>query len=224
MASTTRRRGRPAGSRGPELLDVAREVFLELGFAGATMGEVAARAHVSKASLYGEHTSKDALFAAVVLDWAARGRGSMRPALDALLRAPELRAGLIELAGTIQAATLDPAVLRMRRLVAAESERFPDVAAAYVTDSWEGNIEAFGGAIAELAARGDLAVADASLAAHQFTWLSIGGPLNAQTLGGPDVRANPAELARSAAAAVDTFLARFAPAGRLRGIGSPSAG
>lgn len=209
MGTMTRRRGRPAGRQGQELLTVAREVFLELGFSGATMADIAARARISKASLYREHPSKDALFAAVVLDWAARGRGAMRPALDALLGAADLRAGLLELVTTVQAATLDPAVLRMRRLVAAESDRFPEVATAYVADSWDSNIAALAATLAQLHARGDLHVRNVSQAAHQLTWLAIGGPLNAQTLRGADTPIEPAELATAASGAVDTFLARF---------------
>ena len=95
--TTPRRRGRPAGLQGAELLAVARGTLVELGLGGTTMSEVATRAGISKASLYREHDSKDALFAAVVLDWTAQGRDSMRPALDAILAASDVTAGLTEL-------------------------------------------------------------------------------------------------------------------------------
>ena len=123
--TTSRRPGRPAGRQGADLLDTARTVFLEHGFAGTTMHDVASRAGISKASLYREHDSKDELFAAVVTDWAAHGRGAMRPVVERLLTAQDLHAALVELAGTIQAAVLAADVVQMRRLVTAESERFP---------------------------------------------------------------------------------------------------
>jgi len=214
MSSTqTRRRGRPGGSQGSELLAVARTTFLELGFAGTTMDTVAARARISKASLYREHASKDALFEAVVLDWAAQGRDAMRPHLQRLLAAADLRDGLLTLATTIQAAVLDPDVLRMRRLVAAEAARFPDVADRYIESSWNRNISALGDALAELHTRGSLHVDDPQLAAHQLTWLSVGGPLNQQTLRGQDDAPERAQLDAIAAAAADTFLARYASGG-----------
>ena len=196
--------GRPAGLRGADLLGVAREVFLDRGFAGTTMQEVAARAGVSKASLYQEHPSKDALFAAVVTDWARRGRGAMRPALDALLGAGSVRTGLVDFLQTLQAAVLDDGPLRMRRLVAAESDRFPDVAAQYVAASWDANMTALAETLLLLHDRGAIAIPDPQVAAEQLTWMAVGGPLNAQTLGAPGVPSNRLRVLADAAA--DAFL------------------
>ncbi len=209
MADRRRGPGRPPGPRGEDLLSIAREVFLELGFAGATMQEVAGRAGVSKASLYREHPSKDQLFAAVVTDWAARGRGAMRPALDALLAAGSVRDGLAVLARTMQAAVLDDAPLRMRRLVAAESARFPDVAAQYVAASWDSNIDDLAATLATLAARGELDLPNPRIAAEHLTWMVLGGPLNAQTLGAPAPSAH--HLEALADVAVETVLRTYGP-------------
>ena len=207
--TTPRRRGRPAGLQGAELLAVARGTLFELGLGGTTMSEVATRAGISKASLYREHDSKDALFAAVVLDWTAQGRDSMRPALDAILAASDVTAGLTELARVIQAGVFDDDVIRMRRLVAAEADRFPDVAAQYVADSWDRNIVALADTLAELDRRGSLTIGEPSTAAEQFTWLAVAGPLNQQTRGAD--RMPPDRLERTAQEAVMTFLHRYGP-------------
>lgn len=65
-----RRRGRPKvvpdERRRDHVVETGRLVFLERGFASATMGEVAARARVSKQTLYRFFPNKPALFAAVV--------------------------------------------------------------------------------------------------------------------------------------------------------------
>ncbi|WP_322921218.1 TetR/AcrR family transcriptional regulator [Nocardioides renjunii] len=211
MEASTRRRGRPSGSQGDDLLSVARAVMLERGLDGATVSEVAARARISKSSLYREHASKDELYSAVVRDWAARGRGAMRPALDALLAADDVRAGLLALARTVQAGVLAPDVVRMRRLVAAESLRFPEVAAGYVADSWDANIADLAEALRELDRRGALSIDDPATAAHQITWLAVGEHLNARTLQAGATEVDPADLAAVAVSAVDTFLARYAP-------------
>ncbi len=189
------------------MLAVAREVFLELGFGGATMQEVATRARISKTSIYRDHASKDELFSAVVTDWAAHGRGAMRPYLDRLLAADDLHRAFVELATILQAAVLAPDVIRMRRLVAAESNRFPETAAAYLADSWTSNINALADTIADLAASRNLRVADPWLAAHQFTWTAVGAPLNAQTVGGSSATTPPNDLSRFAAAAADVLIA-----------------
>ncbi|WP_309238699.1 TetR/AcrR family transcriptional regulator [Actinoplanes aureus] len=209
--SPARRRGRPSGSRGAELLGVARELFLEHGFAATTMDTVAAAARISKASLYAQHPSKDALYAAVVVDWASRGRDAMRPHLDALLAAEDLPAALGRFGRTLQAAVLSPGVLRMRRLVAAEADRHPEVTARYVAESWDRNIAALAAALAELADRGSLRVDDPAVAAQQFTWLLLGAALNDYTLRGDATP--PHDLTATADAATATFLARYGPRG-----------
>lgn len=50
------------------ILDAALEAFAELGFAGATMSDIAARAGLGAASLYRYYASKEGLFDAVVPD------------------------------------------------------------------------------------------------------------------------------------------------------------
>jgi TetR/AcrR family transcriptional repressor of mexJK operon len=202
-ATSRRRPGRPAGRQGADLLAVAREAFLELGFAGTTMQEVAARAGISKASLYKEHESKDELFAAVVIDWAARGRGAMRPLVERLLDVDDIHAALVELASTVQAAVLAPDVIRMRRLVSAESDRFPDIANAYLAASWDSNIAVLADVLAELNARGTLNATDPLMAAHQFTWTAVGAALNAHTIAGDAASSPPRKLRRFANAAAD---------------------
>jgi TetR/AcrR family transcriptional repressor of mexJK operon len=165
-----------------DLLAVAREVFLENGYAATTMDEIAARAHISKASLYREHPSKAALFSAVVTDWAAAGRDAMRPALAQLVAGTDISADLIDLATTIRAGVLSPQVLGMRRLVTSEAARHPAIAALYLSESWERNIDALADAFRVLNGQRRLRIVDARLAADQFTWLTIGAPLNAQLL------------------------------------------
>ena len=169
------------------------------------MQEVATRAGISKASLYREHDSKDALFAAVVEDWATHGRDAMRPHLDQLLAARDLRAALVEFATILQSAVLDPDVSRMRRLVAAEADRCPETAATYLAESWTRNITALADTISELARRGTVHAPDPWVAAHQFTWTAVGAALNAQTITGRAATTSRNELHRLAVAATNAL-------------------
>ena len=210
MAETTTRRGRPGGSSGPDLLAVARDVFLTQGYAGTTMDAVAAGARISKQTLYRQYPSKDVLFAAVVRDWVDRGSDAMRPHTRALLEDPDVARGLLRLATVLQAGVLSPPVLQMRTLVAAEAERFPEVAADYVSRSWDRNQRLLAGALAELAARGRLEVERADVAAEQFTWLVLAAPLNRLTLQAGAQPCAQRDLETVATEAVTTFLSRYA--------------
>ncbi len=208
-SSDSRRAGRPRGQQGRDLLATARETFLRQGFDGTTMHDIAARAGVSKTSLYREYPSKDALFVAVVTDWAHQGRGAMRPHLEALLSRRDLARALEDFAALLLEAVLSPQVMRMRRLVAAESERFPETARQYYDASWRANIDALADTLATLGTRGDLAVDEPGTAAEQLVWLTVGGPLNRQTLCGGHLDADEAELTDQVRYAVNTFLARY---------------
>lgn len=215
MTEAAPRRGRPGGSTGSDLLAIARQVFLASGFAGTTMDAVAAQARISKQTLYRQYPSKDALFSGVVRDWVDRGHDAMRPHTSALRNATDAREGLLRLAGVLHAGVLGAPVLQMRTLVAAEAERFPDVAADYVARSWDRNQRLLAEALAHLAAEGRLAIEDADVAAEQFTWLVLGAPLNHLTLHPGAQPYDDHALETIAREAVATFLSRFGlPAAR----------
>ncbi|NEW44200.1 TetR/AcrR family transcriptional regulator [Nocardia cyriacigeorgica] len=203
MSTSGGRRGRPPGKSGEELLTVAREVYLERGFAGSTMDEIASRAGISKTSLYREHPSKAELFARVVEHWATAGRHVMRPALARLEAAEDVREELLAWARTLLAGILSPAVVEMRRLVTAEAARLPEVGAAYLHKSWITNIGDLATTLQTLDARGMLRIPDPGAAAEQLTWLVVGAPLNARML---DAAATPTDTVDSA---IDLFLAAY---------------
>ncbi|MGF6823489.1 TetR/AcrR family transcriptional repressor of mexJK operon [Microbacterium sp. ZKA21] len=203
MMSDLRTRGRPTGLTGASLLAVARDVLLENGYAGTSMEEIAKRARISKASLYREHGSKRALYAAVVEHWTAAGRDAMRPALDDLRGSRDVRSGLVRLAETMRTGILSPPVMAMRMLVTAEAATQPEVAAAYLEQSWHRNIRNLAAALDDLTVAGRLRIDDPVEAAEQFTWLVIGAPMNARMLGGEGADAP------SITGAVDLFLARY---------------
>lgn len=200
--------GRPPGQQGQELLDTARGAFLEHGFEGTTMDMVASRAGVSKSSLYREHRSKDALYQAVVSDWTNRGRDAMRPALQQLVAVGDVERGLSDFCSLLLEAVLSSSVALMRRLVSSQADRFPDVAQHYWTSSWDANIEALADVLSELDAAGRLDVDDPRTAAEQLVWLTVGGPLNAQTLTGNHAMGADGRGSLANAAA-RTFLARY---------------
>lgn len=184
---------------------MARDVFLENGFSGATMDQVATRARISKASLYREHPSKRALYAAVVSNWAEAGRDAMRPALERLVAGQDTASDLIQLGQTIRGGVLNPTVLSMRRLVTSEARAHPEVARGYLAESWDRNISDLSRAFAELNDQRRLTIDEPRRAADEFTWLVVGAPLNEALLTGVVPKSPP-----SVESAVQLFLSKYA--------------
>src|SRR6201985_1209529 len=65
-ASSLRLVGETDSAKRRQIIDGAREVFMDLGFDGASMGEIARAAGVSKGTLYVYFADKSGLFEAIV--------------------------------------------------------------------------------------------------------------------------------------------------------------
>lgn len=107
------------------ILEVAKDIFFQEGYAAASMSAIAARVGGSKGTLYNYFRSKEELFAAVMNDVCGR------QANDLLDHMPELgddpHAALTEIGVGLCTLILSPDVMAISRLVVAESERFPEL-------------------------------------------------------------------------------------------------
>src|SRR5512141_1441343 len=65
-SNTIHRFGEEDSSKRRQIIDGARKVFMDLGFDGASMGEIARSAGVSKGTLYVYFADKNRLFEAIV--------------------------------------------------------------------------------------------------------------------------------------------------------------
>src|SRR5690242_17692239 len=117
-------------ARPSELLEAALDVFTEKGFAGARMEDIAARAAVSKGTIYLYYPSKEAVFEALV-------RSAILPNLEraeALAAAPGRAAASAMLRQLLaQFATLieDRRLRQFPRLIIGEAGNFPEMARFY---------------------------------------------------------------------------------------------
>src|ERR1700745_1395709 len=76
-STTLRIVGEEDTSKRRQILEGARKVFLELGFDGASMGEIARAAGVSKGTLYVYFADKSRLFEAIVEEeMSEHGKGA----------------------------------------------------------------------------------------------------------------------------------------------------
>jgi TetR/AcrR family transcriptional regulator, mexJK operon transcriptional repressor len=213
MSSAPRRpdEGRSARKR-RAIIEAATEVFLDHGYRGASMDAIAARAQVSKQTVYKHFSDKESLFSAIVrsaVDAAAD------PVFDEVRRLPDtgdVEADLRHLARQLVARVMAPAILRLRRLVIGEAARFPELGHAFHEQGPARTIEALAAAFERLASRGALELDDPALAAAHFNWLVLATPLNRAMLLGEDEPPPAAALRRYADDGVRAFLRAYGAA------------
>jgi AcrR family transcriptional regulator len=125
MTATAPRRRRPRGAiRRAQILDAATAVFLEHGYAGATIDLVVARAGASKATIYGFFGGKEGLLSAIVAERAARILAGFP---DAETGSVDVRTALADIARQYMDVVMSPDAIGLYRLILAEGPRFPDL-------------------------------------------------------------------------------------------------
>jgi AcrR family transcriptional regulator len=107
------------------ILDVARAIFLQEGYAAASMSNIAARLGGSKGTLYNYFRSKEELFAAFMTDMCA---GVAQALFDNLPDFDgELRPALIKAGEAFVGLILSDPLAAIQRLVIGEAGRFPEL-------------------------------------------------------------------------------------------------
>ena len=105
-----------------ELLDVAAEVFLAEGFAGASTNEIARRANSSKETFYSRFPNKESLFTAVI---ERRMKSVLEEVTTLLPREAPMEDTLREFGSRFLRTVLSEKQIRLIRLISMESSRFP---------------------------------------------------------------------------------------------------
>jgi TetR/AcrR family transcriptional repressor of mexJK operon len=196
------------------LLLAATEIFLDKGYDGTSMDDVAAKAAVSKPTVYKYFSDKERLFAAVVLATTSDMNGLVHLVSETVSGQPSVDSGLLLLARRFLTALMQPRVLRLRRLVMANADRFPDVGRSWYEQGFERALATLAMSFQKLADRKLLHVDDPLLAANHFVGLLLWIPINKAMFTG-DHRSSPDELEHFAVAAVRAFLAGYGPTNRL---------
>lgn len=174
-ATPPRRGGRPsrdaAARLGEHILDVASELFLAEGYGATSIEAVAQRARISKRTFYHRFPDKAALFGAVVHRIIQQLRP---PAGTPLYEGDSLEDVLRRLARLMLRAALAPMALALSRLMMAEAQRFPELAAIAAREGSRAEAVAQIAALLEREARaGGLAIDRPEFAAAQFLQMVI---------------------------------------------------
>jgi TetR/AcrR family transcriptional regulator, mexJK operon transcriptional repressor len=149
-------------------------LFLAEGYGATSIEAVAQRARISKRTFYHRFPDKAALFGAVV----HRVISGLRPPAGApLYEGGSLEEVLRRLARLMLRAVLTPVALSLNRLMVAEAQRFPELAAIVAREG--GRAELVGqiaGMLEREARAGGLAIDRPTFAAEQFLQLVVSLP------------------------------------------------
>jgi AcrR family transcriptional regulator len=151
-------------SKRRQILDGARKVFMDLGFDGASMNEIARSAGVSKGTLYVYFADKSRLFEAIVEDEALEKSKvvyNLDPQRDAETTLREFGQAYI---GSI----CRPGGGSSIRTVMAIAERMPDVGRQFYENVLAKTINRLADYLQAHVGPEDLAIDDCELAAAQF--------------------------------------------------------
>jgi AcrR family transcriptional regulator len=194
-------------ARREAILDVAREVFLEEGYANASMSTIAARVGGSKGTLYNYFKSKEQLFAAYVVRHCAWQRDAM---FEISAEMDDIRAALIKVGRTYLSIVLSDFSLSNFRVIVAEAQRTPEIGHAFYETGPKSGAELLGAILKKAADKGQLKLDDPIHAAHQFIGLCQNRLMKARLC---NFMAEPTseEIDREVFPAVEVFLAAYGP-------------
>jgi TetR/AcrR family transcriptional repressor of mexJK operon len=165
----TTRRGRPTHDEAKQLdqrvREAAVEIFLESGYAGASMDGIARAAGITRKSLYARYPDKHAVFVDVI-PWALariESDGSVTA-----VESDDLESDLIAFGRKAIRHATSPDDVRLKRIAMNEAAQFPEFAVAADSMMWAARQRACTELLRSHEAKGNIKVDDAELAAEHF--------------------------------------------------------
>ena len=151
------------------IVDAATITFLHKGYLGTSMDEIAALAGVSKQTVYKHFADKERLFSEVVVSTVNEASDPVHAEVLQLRDSGDLEADLRDLARRQLTLVLQPKLMQLRRLVIAESPRFPELGRTFYEQGPGRTITALAATFERLAARGLLASTTPTSRRHSST-------------------------------------------------------
>lgn len=189
-------------------LAAAEAQFLATGFESVTMDSIARESGVSKQTLYSYFGSKQELFQTLVTEKTRITSRSARPSVPRITDAATARDQLRDLLVAQLSAVMAPEVLALRRLVIAETARFPELARALYDNGPRAAIASLATVVEDLHGLGVVRVDRPDEAASQLNWLVMGDPINRAMLL-DDAIPTPEQIRTHVEAALGVFLRAY---------------
>jgi len=188
------------------ILDAATRAFLQHGYLATNMEQIARDAGVSKQTLYTHCANKEALFLDIIADLTARATALAQQSLPDVSRATNPQAYLEQYARRELETLLVPEVIRLRRLVIGEADRFPEVAQAFYESGPIVGFQALARMLDSFVDRDLLTIADTRRAAEDLNWLILAHHLHRAMFLGEGSVPSKAEIRAHARRVVRFFL------------------
>lgn len=200
----TGRDGEIGSPKRAAIIAAATDLFTHLGYGAVSMDAIAAKAGVSKRTVYSHFSGKDVLFAAVMTRHCGTVSG------DAWDLDPEVepRRMLTDRGRRFLSLVTSPEAVALLRTVTAEAERFPELGRAFFETGpkcWTGSFEDYLRAQDE---KGRLRVPNPALAA-KFLVSVLKDPLHLRCMLGVQGKVSEAEIATHVDSVVDAFLEHY---------------
>jgi AcrR family transcriptional regulator len=160
------------------ILKAATDIFVEHGFTGASIEQIAARSGVSKPTIYSYFDSKETLFVAIL---NAVCDSFAEPILEPGAEAEDLAVMLLRIAERYTRAVLRPDIVALHRLFVAEAARFPAPSRRYFEVGPERVHRTLADFFKVRMARGEIRKSDPLVLAELFAALVL-GPMRARQL------------------------------------------
>jgi len=193
------------GRKFDQVIEGARKVFLADGFEGASVDDIARAAGVSKATLYSYFPDKRLLFVEI-----ARGECQRMAERAADLIQPHLspREVLTSAARQFVPFMLSSFAIRMFRICAAESDRFPELGANFYASGPEMGRNRIAEYLKAATECGQLKIENFEMAADQYSELCK-SRLWTRAIFGVQTEFTQEEIYEVIDEAVETFMARY---------------
>jgi TetR/AcrR family transcriptional repressor of mexJK operon len=195
-------------SKNDFLLEIAAQAFLEEGFAGASVGEIARRAHASKETFYSRYNSKNQIFEAVMRRLVDRFSGQLDETMVAT-DPPDVV--LTAFAGKILERILSDDGIALQNLVNMESRRFPNVAKLFFELGPQRVLRSLGRYLESQVAQKRLCPLDGEIAAQHFMAILTSDLMMRRTLGILTKKPTTQEKSQRITTAVRVFLRAYGP-------------
>lgn len=198
-------RARAEADKRSQILEGARQVFFAHGFNGASMGDIAQAAGVSKGTLYVYFENKERLFAALVEE-ESRKVGETTLKIDPADR--DVRGVLTRTGQAYIHALAQPKHVAWLRTVIGAVEKFPELGQVFLDSGLRLGVQVLSEWLRARIADGLLKIDNVEIAAWQFKMM-IQGPILVPMLYGGEARPSPARIDEVVEQAVDVFIAAY---------------
>lgn len=201
-------RGRPVDTaKSAQIVQAAREEFFSAGFAQASIESIAARAGVSKVTVYNRFGSKEELFETAVQSQCE----TMREKLDfSKVADQDIRETLINFGLEMIRFLERDEMIRFERHLAVEAENNPDIGRLFLNAGPRRLHMSLSDLLAEAVRSGKLDIDDTVAAAEQLAGMIKGLSDLERRMGQPTGKAVADQTHKRVTGAVDMFLSRYA--------------